>query len=424
MDHVVSGAPPGPADPAPTRSYWQRTAPARRPVVPELPATADTVVVGGGLLGACTAYWLARSGQRPLLLDAAELAAGSTGRNSGMVVPALAEPYPRAVSRLGRTTARRVYRTQLAGWRLLREVVEGEGIDCHYRETGHLQLDLTAEHALDTASTVAAIRADGFEAAALDARAVRALVSTELAADLVGGLYLPGALVHSARLVAGVVAAAERYGATVRTGARVTAVETSGDRVRLRVGAAKVEAGAAVLAVNAWTGRLRPELAGLLTTADGQMLATQPLPPIGRPGMSALLTRGGEYWQQALDGTVLLGGCRSVGSGAPEHRLDRAVQQALDSVLPRLFPRLGRFRIDHRWSGQLVFTRDLLPVADRLPAGPVWVVGGFSGHGMPYGMALGQAIAAALTGAPAGTVAGPDPLSLFRLDRTTLREAA
>jgi len=43
-------------------SYWQAASSARARRSTALPARADVAVIGGGLLGAATAYWLSRAG--------------------------------------------------------------------------------------------------------------------------------------------------------------------------------------------------------------------------------------------------------------------------------------------------------------------------------------------------------------------------
>src|SRR5436190_3354309 len=123
-------------------SYWQlgRSARARRST--ELPARTDVTVIGGGLLGAATAYWLARAGVATVLIEQGELAAGATGRNGGFMVAGTAERYPAAVARLGRATARATWQLTLDNRALLRQVLEKEAIACDYREPGHLHLAL------------------------------------------------------------------------------------------------------------------------------------------------------------------------------------------------------------------------------------------------------------------------------------------
>src|SRR5258708_40212276 len=68
---------------APSISYWQRTVP-DFPLSTDLPSAVDTAVIGGGLLGASTCYWLAKAGVRVALLERTAIAAGATGRNGGV----------------------------------------------------------------------------------------------------------------------------------------------------------------------------------------------------------------------------------------------------------------------------------------------------------------------------------------------------
>ena len=49
-------------------SYWHRTAP-QLAFLTDLPASVEMLVVGGGLFGAATAYWLARAGHEVALLE-------------------------------------------------------------------------------------------------------------------------------------------------------------------------------------------------------------------------------------------------------------------------------------------------------------------------------------------------------------------
>jgi glycine/D-amino acid oxidase-like deaminating enzyme len=93
------------------------------------------------------------------------------------------------------------------------------------------------------------------------------------------------------------------------------------------------------------------------------------------------------------------------------------VTARIEQVLPTLFPELTGLRVARRWAGLMAFTSDHLPVADAVPGlANAWVVGGFSGHGMPYGPILGQLLADAVT-----TGRTPDELAPLRIDRPTLR---
>lgn len=404
----------------PSESHWQASAP-DLPAADPLPSDADVAVVGGGLLGACTAYWLSRAGARVALVEQAAPAFGATGRNGGFMVAGLAEGYDGAIRRLGSETARAVARLTLRSRALLREVLAEEGIDCAYREPGRLGLAVGAEQHAAMARGVAAMQADGFSVELLERAQVQELIGTPLGPEIAGGLYSPeDGLLHPARLIQGLLAASRRRGARL-CAATVAGVAAEGGGVRVETSAGALRAGAAVIAVNAWTGRVVPALREVVVPVRGQVLAYAPLPPIFRAGVGAAITPTGEYWHQTPDGTIVLGGCRAAAPGAEvgetTHATTDVVQSAIEQVFPQLFPALGGLRVARRWAGLMAFTRDYLPVADQVPGVPGgWVVGGFCGHGMPFGLPLGQLLAEAAAGGRA-----PADLAPFRLDRPTLR---
>ena len=405
-----------------TVSYWQRTS-NQVTLSADLPPTADVAVVGAGLLGAATSYWLARKGLSVVLVERTAPAYGATGRNGGIVSVGPAEAYPDAIMRLGHETARAIWILTLENRALLRQVLAEEGIACDYREPGHLSLALGEDQLVGLAEAVAALRADGFAATLLDREQVQDLIDTPLGPEIAGGKFIPGnGLVHPARLVQELADAAQRHGARACM-ATVTQVLPAGQGVLIRTPQADLHAGAVIIATNAWIGELIPALAGLITPVRGQALAYAASAPVFKTGMSAAITPTGEYWQQTLDGSIVLGGCRAVAPGQDvgirESQPTLEVQTALEQVIPRLFPQLGGLRVQQRWAGVMAFTADYLPIADRAPGMPgVWVAGGFSGHGMPFGMRLGQLMCEAITSGVA-----PDALAHLGLHRSTLIRA-
>jgi gamma-glutamylputrescine oxidase len=403
-------------------SYWQRTS-NQVTLSADLPPTADVAVVGAGLLGAATSYWLARAGLSVVLLERTAPAYGATGRNGGIVSVGPAEAYPAAIMRLGHETARAIWTLTLENRALLRQVLAAEGIACDYREPGHLSLALGEDQLAGQSEIVAALQADGFTATLLDRPQAQTLIDTPLGPEIAGGKFTPGnGLVHSARLVQGLVGAAQRHGARACV-ATVTQVLPEGPGVLIRTPQADLHAGAVLIATNAWIGELVPALAGLITPVRGQALAYAAIAPVFTTGISVAITPTGEYWQQTIDGSIVLGGCRAVAPGQDigirESQPTTGVQAALEQVIPRLFPQLGGLRVQQRWAGLMAFTPDYLPIADRAPGLPgVWVAGGFSGHGMPFGMRLGQLMCEAVTSGVA-----PSTLAHLRLHRPTLIQA-
>src|SRR5215210_3402399 len=123
-------------------SYWHATTGTPATFALQAPTTADVAVVGGGILGAATTYWLARAGVKAMLVERTALAHEASGRNGGFVTVGTAEAYPAAIGRVGHSTARAVYQLTLENRSLLRQVLAEEDIACDYREPGHLSLAL------------------------------------------------------------------------------------------------------------------------------------------------------------------------------------------------------------------------------------------------------------------------------------------
>ena len=373
----------------------------------EPPGETDVAIVGGGLLGVCCAYWLARMGATVTVLEQQAIAGGATGRNSGLVIPTTAEPYDQAVNRLGPPIAADVRRLAGEGARLLEQIVAEEQLSCGYRPGGFLQLALGDQDAAQCRAEIDLAAQHGFEAAWLDRDTVQSCLGTRLRDTIAGAMLLPGATTNSVALVDGILTAARRHGARVFTGIRVTAVRPNDRHTVLDTTRGTLRARVVVAAVNAWLSDLVPVLRTVIRPVQGQLIATSPMPHMFPCGMAAQLTSHGEYWQQQAGGTILLGGCRSVAPPPADPLVQRAqpeVHQALEHVLPTLFPDIGGIGVQRGWAGAMAFTPDWIPVVDEV-AESVWAIGGFCGHGMPFGASIGRILAAHLVnGSPLAEV--------------------
>ena len=393
---------------------WWGDAPAL--AAAELPVSADYLIVGGGIVGLSTAYWLARAGARPLLLEREGIGAGATGRNGGFLPIGTAEDYDSLVARIGRERARDLLRLTIENRRIADELLGGEEIDCDLRACGHLHLALDAEEQQANLRLAQLLSEDGCHTRVLDRAEAQELVATPFGPRIVGGLFFREiALLHSGKLVRGLAAAALRRGARFAR-ATVRTISGSSQVARVATDRGTVDCSAVLVAVNAWSGALLPTLRPLIAPVRGQVLAFAPRAPVFRTGMTALTTATEEYWQQTADGSIILGGCRAVRPDRDEQVVDLSptddVQEALEAVLPGLFPAIGPMRVTHRWAGTMAFTRDRLPIVARLPDASGWAVGGFSGNGMSLGFIFGRMLADQLLGGAA------DPkLSIFSPDR-------
>ncbi|GHP00815.1 FAD-dependent oxidoreductase [Reticulibacter mediterranei] len=400
-------------------SYWQRTTPTVA-LASDLPSSVEVAVIGGGLLGTAACYWLARAGVPVALLEREALASGASGRNGGFVRIGSAGSYVEAKERLGAETARQVMKITTENRALLRQVLAEEAIACAYREPGSLRLALSEEQALRFRREIAELQADGYDARWLDRAQTQELIQTPLGDEIVGARFRPEqGLVHSALLVQGLAQAAMRHGASLYQ-AEVRMVNSEKEGLLLQTTQGTLLAHQVILAVNAWTSQLLPKLAPFLVPVLEQMLAYAPLPPLFTVGIGVDAVDG-EYLQQTPDGSLLVGGCGILapegGVGIWDQRPLAVVQQALEQIVPRLFPQLSsHLRVAARWAGLMGCVSDAHPIVDRAEGLPgLFFVGGFSGHGMPFGLRLGQLLADSVTNGALAT-----DLWAFRLDRPSL----
>ncbi|GAA0459581.1 FAD-dependent oxidoreductase [Paractinoplanes deccanensis] len=369
-----------PGEGPPPTSWLAASEPDPFPPLDRLPAGADVTVIGGGLMGVSVAYWLARGGGSVLLLEALRPGWGASGRNAGIFLAGL---HP------------------MEDDTVLRKVLSDEGVDAGYRRTGHLALAASTEVWEQVRAEAARRPAGATPLHALDRDACAALLGRPLAPRFTGGRWAPdGHVVQPARLVHGLAAAARRHGARIATrtrALRVVAGRRAGLRVRTDRGT--VHTGQVVYACNAEVTRFCPALAGFVRPVRGQVLNTTVLPPLFEPGMA--VDFGSVYWRQTGDGSIVLGGCRSVSAE------DAAVQRALEAFLPGAFPGFPRFGVRRRWAGVMDQTADGRPLVGAVPwAHRQWVIAGFGGHGLPPGLAAGRALAEAVE---SGRRTAPEP---------------
>lgn len=180
---------------------------------------ADFVIVGGGIYGAATGWELATRGAEVALLEAHDIAAGASG--------GLGKRGVRANGRDLRELP--LMRIAYERWPALESML---GAPTGYERIGHLQL-YERHHDIGAADVRARVQsAMGIPTVHLEGDRVRD-VEPGLGAQVLGGLHAPldGVADHEATTRA-YARAAERAGATVRTGAAAVGLDLGGGRVR------------------------------------------------------------------------------------------------------------------------------------------------------------------------------------------------
>ena len=232
---------------------------------------ADVVVVGGGVVGAATAFYLAESGAgRVVLLEAKQFANGATARAAG-IVRSLHESETE--SRLAM-----VSRHAFANWR------DRIGGDCRFDETGFLLMFGSGESGR-LEERIAALEPSGYDGSLLTSDEVGSRFPQFDLHGVAGALYEPsGGAADPVETALSYIAASIRNGVEVHEGVRVTGIDVRGGEVAgVNTSRGSIECGVVVVASGVGAGDLlapievhAPVLPVRMTT--GQVVLPESLP--------------------------------------------------------------------------------------------------------------------------------------------------
>lgn len=369
--------------------------------------TADVIVIGAGVHGASLAFHLVERGASVIVVERSGVAAGATGRSSGLVrmhYDLLAE-------------------TRLA-WASFPYFLDwtqrvGAG-DCSFVRTGFLWLE-AAEGEARLRANVEAHRELGIPKSLVGADDIRRLAPSLVVADDELAAYEPDSgYADPSGTTAGFMHAARDRGATLVRGAEVTAIPVAGGRVTgVETTKGSFAAPVVVNAAGGWAARVAA-LVGLdipvtVWRHDTGYLGVpaslaRPLPVvIDHPNAQYLRPEGAELALVGLEDESGL-------DGDPDRDTAEAEPGFADRVTERVIRRVpglvdGTFQSAH--SGQDGLTPDQRSILG--PAGPdgLFLDCGHSGTGFKLGPAVGLGMAEwILDGAPSSV-----DLSPFRPER-------
>lgn len=360
---------------------------------PALPASidADVAIVGAGLTGLWTAYYLSEAdpGLRIVIVEREFAGFGASGRNGGWLSAELAGSRERYAATHGRDGVVRMLRTMRAAVDEVIRVAGHESIDADIVKNGLLTVARNPAQAARAHEMVA--EELGWGATEEDYRLLSA-------ADMAGRITVGGgdvgvfsphcARVQPARLVQGLAAAVERRGVTIYE--QTTAHSIAPGAVVTDRGA--VRAGVVLRCLEGFTAGLRGEQRNWLPL-NSAMIVTEPLATstwdtIGWRDAELLgdLAHAYMYAQRTADGRIALGGRGVPYRYGSRTDIDGATQDTtirmLRSLLIDMFPALRDVTVDHAWCGVLGVPRDWCSTVTFDPGTGLGTAGGYVGSGL------------------------------------------
>lgn len=362
----------------------------------------DVCIVGGGLTGLWTAYYLKlqQPDLRIAIVEKEFAGFGASGRNGGWLSSELSGSRTLYAKTHGHAGVVELLRAMRLAVDAVIEVCRVEKIDADIQKDGLLQV---ARNRAQAGRVIASLDYEKFwggreeDLQLLSGEELAARVQVEGA--LVGTFSPHGARLHPAKLVTGLAEAVERLGVTIY---EQTTVREIKDHIA-HTDRGKVQAPIILRCLEGFTANIRGQKRSWLPM-NSSMIVTESLPEsvrtaIGWSGAELLgdAAHAYMYAQRTADGRIALGG-----RGIPYRfgsRTDRNGEtqewtiSALTALLHNMFPAARQVPIAQAWCGVLGVPRDWCATVDFDPTTGQGTAGGYVGSGLTTTNLAGRTLA-------------------------------
>jgi sarcosine oxidase subunit beta len=372
----------------------------------EIRPSYDVVIIGGGVHGLATAYYLAENhGVRNVaVLDKGYLGGGGSGRNTAI----LRSNYltPEGV---------RFYDRSLE---LYRHLAADLNFNVMFSRRGHLTLAHN-DGSLRTMRWRAEVnKLVGVDSEVIDPAQIKEIVpyldtSSDTRYPILGALYHPpGGIVRHDAVVWGYARAADAHGVHLHQKTEVTGIDVVGERVvGVRTNRGRISAPVVVNCTAGWSSTIS-DMAGVRTpiqTFPLQAAVTEPV----RPFLHAVVVSGTlhVYVSQTDRGELVFGASVDPFTSYSMRGSLEFVEGLAGHVL-ELMPALENMRLLRQWAGLCDMTPDYSPIMGETPVEGFYLDVGWGTYGFKAGPVSGEAMAEAIA-----TRRTPEIIEAFGLDR-------
>ncbi len=349
--------------------------------------TADAVVIGGGIMGASVAHFLAKKGAgRVVLVEKRSLAAVSTGHSAAVVRTFYSNP-------LTITLAQR----SLDMFENDRDMFGG---DCGFKRIGYMCV-FNDRSATSGRHVLALEKAQGVDAREISPTEIQDLVPPVHVDDLVGAIYEPhSGYVNPTKTTQVLCYSAKEYGLEIHEGTGVIGIELEGNRVAaVKTSQGTIATRVVVNAAGPW-GRAMGLSVGLnyslRWSRESDLVLDRPeevgdIPLISDPTSQTYMRSNGK--NEILGGRGFPKELEPMDIDDYDPNLDPDTRQCIEQGLSRRIPALRQGRYLRGWASIYAITDDWHPVVGSEPGlDGYYAFFGGSGHGFKLGPPLGEAL--------------------------------
>ena len=347
---------------------------------------AEVIIIGGGVIGCATAYYLAKEGTSVIVLEGSDhIGNGGSSRNGGGVRQSGRDPRELPLAMYGIRTL----------WPHLSEELE---TDCEYHQDGNLRLGKTEKHREILEGLADRARACGLDVRMIDGDEVRR-INPHLSHEVTVASWCPtDGHANPLTTTLGFYKMARRLGARFITGEPVTELRTVKGKIRKVITPNNVYEGEQVLVAAGLHSREILGTVGIDVPMDGSLLEAL-VTEAEAPMFDQMLGTADAdfYGHQTKHGSFVFGGS----SGLEPFYKDNGTPVTSSRTAPcicrgimKYFPDLADAKIVRTWAGWSDRSADGVPVlgaVDEIPG--LYAACAFTGHGFGISPAVGDQLA-------------------------------
>ena len=344
--------------------------------------TAEIVIVGGGIIGCATAYYLAKKGCSVIVLEGSDyIGNGGSSRNGGGVRQSGRDPRELPMVMWGIQNL----------WPTLSEEL---GVDVEYTQKGNLRLGKTEAHLKILQGLTDRAKACGLDVCMIDGDEVRQ-INPYLSDEVIGASWCPTDG-HANPLTAtlGYYKKARELGVRFITGEPVEKIVKIKGKVRKVVTPNNVYEGEKILVAAGYESRKITASVGIdvpMTAIKMECLVTEAQPYMFEQMLGT--AEADFYGHQSKHGSFVFGGSTGLESYNEDNGKLISTSLAASCTcrgIMKYFPALSDAKIVRAWTGYIDECADKIPVISPVEEVPgLYLACGFTGHG--FGIAPGAA---------------------------------
>lgn len=368
------------------------------------PGPSQICIIGSGLSGVSTAYWLLEKGYDDLLLIDYQAESAASFRNCGHILYGTVESMLALVALYGEKTAEELWRLSIDICHDVRDTIKRLKLDVDYRQDGYLVIAIDESEHREILQSIEFLQKFGFPSDYVPKDKLERLGFR----NVFGGRYEAGsAQAHPTKFRNALLERCLARGLKYHSGIKVLAVDEAKDGVAIRTEQAGVlHADAAVIAANAYSPLLSDFFAKhrLVEPFRGQIITSNILKhkfPVRYPHS---FDHGYEYAIVTEDNRLMIGGWRNNTPGGEIGTYDITpnpmVEKGLQDFVKAHYAIDEEIRWDYSWAGIMAASKTGFPFIGPTDSPRIFTASGYTGHGFSWAHGSARILADIINGDP------------------------